>query len=230
MGAFSKSLLYQVAHKFKDALFFIETQKPIIALTFDDVGDASTQLIIDSINHYNIQNNKLVKATFFVTTSYLENPEKLITNILASGHEIGNHGIYDRTHADLTPTEFNEEIIQAHQTIDKYTSTPIKWFRPARGRYNQTMLKTLQKMEDKYGYIPKFALASEIPLDTFLVTRNPEFTFNYLNKFIFPGAILLLHGGTLARVQNTVATLSLLLPHLHKLGYEVVTLTELAKC
>ena len=57
MGAFTKSLLCQVAGQFKDALFFWETQKPIIALTFDDVGDASTQLIVDSINHYNIQNN-----------------------------------------------------------------------------------------------------------------------------------------------------------------------------
>ncbi|TVQ45988.1 MAG: hypothetical protein EA365_06505 [Gloeocapsa sp. DLM2.Bin57] len=227
MSAFTQHLLRIVAEKFPESIFFVETKKPLIALTIDDVGDNSTQLIIDKLKEYNQESQQLVKATFFITTSYLQNPQQLITNILAQGHEIGNHGVYDRSHYQLTSTEFKQEIIQAHQTLQKYTQTPVKWFRPARGRYNPSMLVTLHNMSQEYDYIPKFALASDLPLDTFSATNSPPFTFKYLSQFIFPGAIFVLHGGTELRAKNTIGTLSLLLPYLHKLGYQVVTLTEL---
>jgi len=170
-----------------------------------------------------------VRATFFPTTSYLDSNKKIITDISREGHEIGNHGVYDRSHAELTPSEFAAEILQAHQILQEHSESPIKWYRPARGRYNQNMVKTLYQMALEYGYIPKFALASVIPLDTYSATRNTQFSFNYLTQFIFPGSILVLHGGTIARAENTTATLSLLLPHLHKLGYRITTLTELKK-
>lgn len=226
MSTFSQHLLRIVAEKFPEAIFFVETKKPLIALTIDDVGDNYTQLILDKIKEYNQESKQLVKATFFPTTSYLQNPHQLITNILAQGHEIGNHGVYDRSHCQLTPREFKREIIQAHEILQEYTQTAVQWFRPARGRYNPSMLSNLEYMA-RYGYIPKFALASAIPLDTFSVTNSPQFTFKYLSQFIFPGAILVLHGGTKLRAKNTIGTLSLLLPYLHKLGYQVVTLTEL---
>lgn len=219
-----------VASNFPDALFYKPTVDPMIALTIDDVGDQSTQLILDAIFSHNKKITgveKQVKATFFITTSYLQGKQDAIKNILEQNHEIGNHGVFDRTHAELNPREFEEELWKAHQELTQNTEAQIKWFRPARGRYNPTMVKSLHHLAQTEGYNRQFALASMIPLDTFAFTENPLFSAQYIARFIFPGAILVLHGGSVQRSNNTVLALKKILLELSQKNYRVVSLTEL---
>jgi peptidoglycan/xylan/chitin deacetylase (PgdA/CDA1 family) len=77
------------------------------------------------------------------------------------------------------------------------------------------------------GYEPRFALASMLPVDTFQPTNDPTFTAWYVSQFIFPGSILLLHGGSVARSDNTALALGRILKQLKALNYRVVTLSEL---
>ncbi|WP_413168153.1 polysaccharide deacetylase family protein [Capilliphycus salinus ALCB114379] len=219
-----------VAQTFPDALFYKPTDKPVIALTIDDVGDTSTQFILDAINKHNqIVNTPehQAKATFFLTTSHLMGKKETIINILEQQHEIGNHGVFDRTHADLEPQEFEEELLKAHQELTEDTEAKIKWFRPGRGRYNPTMLKSLLKLSETEGYNRQFALASMIPIDTYTLTEHPLFTVGYVSQFVFPGAILVLHGGSMIRSKNTVLALEKLLLELTQKNYKIVSLTEL---
>jgi peptidoglycan/xylan/chitin deacetylase (PgdA/CDA1 family) len=89
------------------------------------------------------------------------------------------------------------------------------------------MTCTLKEMAERESYHPQFALASLLPLDTLGWAGVPNFTLKYLRQFIFPGAILLLHGGTVERANNTVEVLKQLLPQLQEQGYRVTTLSEL---
>lgn len=224
------NLVSFVSQQFPDALFYQPTTEPVIALTIDDVGDVTTQQIIDVIATHNQQYAGIapeVNATFFITTHHLQNNLGLLESLIQSNHEIGNHGIYDRTHAALEPNELEEEIQQAHEILTRENQTVVKWFRPGRGRYNKTMTKTLAKMANTVGYYPQFALASMIPLDTFQFTNHPQFTARYVSQFIFPGAILVLHGGSIARTNQTVVALKQILSYCRRHHYRVVSLSQL---
>ncbi len=224
------ALVKTISQFFPDGLFFQPTDEPVIALTIDDVGDASTQKILDAIATHNQKLSpiqSIVKATFFITTSHLKNETDILEKILEQDHEIGNHGIYDRTHADLKPEELAQEIQQAHEHLTQGSQATIKWFRPGRGRYNRAMVKTLSQMAAQAGYYPQFALGSMIPLDTYRITHHPQFTAQYVTQFIFPGSILVLHGGSLLRANQTAIALEQILSYCDRNHYRVVSLSEL---
>ncbi|MEL7038868.1 MAG: polysaccharide deacetylase family protein [Cyanobacteria bacterium J06592_8] len=230
MLSFSQHLTVFIAQSFPDAVFYQPTQERIVALTIDDVGDKSTELILDAIDNYNQKattSEQQAKATFFLNTGLLMGSQETVIKILEKNHEIGNHGVLDRTHADLEPEEFEEELWQAHQELTENTGAKVKWFRPGRGRYNLTMRKSLQKIAETEGYYPQFALASMIPLDTYTITGQPLFTTHYISQFVFPGSILVLHGGSMKRTKNLVLCLEEILQDLNRKGYRIVTLSEL---
>jgi peptidoglycan/xylan/chitin deacetylase (PgdA/CDA1 family) len=223
-----------LAKLFPDAVFYKPTQETVVALTIDDVptpGEAapcSTRWILDAIADHNqsLSNPaENVQATFFVIGSHLNQDQTLLPDIVQAGHEIGNHGWVDTWPVLQTSRQFAEEFQQTHQALLEYVPAhPIRWYRPGRAFYNPQMLQVLQQME---GYEPYFALASMLPLDTLAQTAEPTFTAQYAAQHIFPGAILLLHGGDSARAKNTAVALRLILAELRTLGYRVVTLSQL---
>ncbi|NJK39476.1 MAG: polysaccharide deacetylase family protein [Oscillatoriales cyanobacterium RM2_1_1] len=216
-----------IAKIFPDGVFSKETAEPVVALTIDDVGDPSTDQLLQVISQHNQQSSDPIEqasATFFITTSLLQTDDSILLKLLDQGHELGNHGVYDHTHANLSCTAFDQEFQQAHAALTQETNATLKWFRPGRGRYNKTMLDTLKQTT---GYNSLFALASMIPLDTYEFTDRPDFTVRYVSKFVFPGSILVFHGGSEARTQNTAIALQQTLTYLREKQYRVVSLTEL---
>jgi peptidoglycan/xylan/chitin deacetylase (PgdA/CDA1 family) len=77
------------------------------------------------------------------------------------------------------------------------------------------------------GYESLMALASMIPFDTYRTLDDPVLTTWYLSRFIFPGAIFVMHGGSEDRCRQTARALPDLLRILDDQGYRVVTLSEL---
>ena len=228
-----QQLIIQLAKRFPDAIFYKETTERVVALTIDDVptpndpGDASTRCILEAIATHNRAVDEAgdrVRATFFIITSHLAQGSPILTDIVAAGHEIGNHGIADDNTALQHPEIFSLQLRASHQRLLEDCSQPLRWYRPGRGLYNQTMVQSLRQMA---SYEPRFALASMIPIDTFTPTNSPDFTVRYVSQFIFPGSILLLHGGSIGNCQNTTAALIRILSLLKSQNYRVVTLSEL---
>ena len=189
--------------------------------TPDDPDDASTQLILDAIAEFTegvADPAAKVRATFFVISSHLADAARSRTHA-GAGHEIGNHGTSTALRRPC-PSRHSEQALASHQRLTSFTDQPIRWFRPGRGLFTQAMLAALRKME---GYEPRFALASMLPVDTFRPADDPRFTAWYVRQHIFPGSILLLHGGTPLQSQQTVAALKLILPELQQRGYRVTT-------
>lgn len=227
MNSITHNIIANISDLFPKAVFYKQTSSPIIALTIDDVGDAGTSQIIQVIDNFNqtiSNNNEKIRVTFFVITDQVEDT-KILDEILNQGHEIGNHGQGDRFHVLLDKAEFRTEITKADEILfSNQAKKDTKWFRPGRAFYNDQMLKVMRRMGNYYD---KFALASMLPLDTLPLLDNPKFTIKYLSQFIFPGSILLLHGGSPKRTANTVEVLPQLLTKLRKEKYQVVTLSEL---
>jgi peptidoglycan/xylan/chitin deacetylase (PgdA/CDA1 family) len=223
-------LLTRIAQLFPDALFYAPTQEKIVALTIDDVptpedrDDRSTRWILNAIAAHNRNAEQPVQATFFVITDHLNPGSTILQEILMDGHEIANHGTTDTTPAILQPVEFERHFREANDRITEIIQQPLRWYRPGRGLYNRTMLEQLKLTP---GYESLVALASMIPFDTLRPLDEPTLTTWYLSKFIFPGAIFVVHGGSLERCRQTAQVLPQLLNLLAEQGYRVATLSTL---
>ena len=76
---------------FGPALGKIESDRKVVALTFDDGPNPdATPLILDTLRE------KRVRATFFILGSHAERWPELVRRIVHDGHQIGNHGYFHR--------------------------------------------------------------------------------------------------------------------------------------
>ncbi len=234
MASFQKKAVENLALIFPDAIFYKPTKTPVVALTIDDVpipgesAPCSTRWIMDAIADHNQSVSNLeetVQATFFVIGSHLNRDYDLLPDIVAQGHEIANHGFVDTWPAFQSRSQFFGHFQNTHQRLQEHVpDQPIIWYRPGRALYNPGMLEVVKQSP---GYEPYFALASMLPLDTMTRTAAPKFTAQYVAQHLFPGAILLLHGGSVQRSKNTAAALRLILPQVQSQGYRITTLSNL---
>ncbi|MEM8723225.1 MAG: polysaccharide deacetylase family protein [Cyanobacteria bacterium P01_G01_bin.39] len=236
MKSLSQELVNGVSQFFPDAIFYHQTTEKVVALTIDDAPcpqdqeDYGTRLILQAIAKHNQQYSYLqpAKATFFIISSHLRPNSSIISEIMAYGHEIANHGVIDETHALLTPKRFELQLKQAHEQLLELTGKEsIRWYRPGRGFYNQTMLKAIADLTAKENYDLKLVLASMIPFDTFEITNHPWLTAMYTKQMIFPGAILVFHANSIQVANNTAIALEIILEDLRQRGYRIVTVSEL---
>lgn len=232
----SQELVTGVAKLFPDAIFYKETTEKVVALTIDDAPcseddeDHGTRLILDAIALHNRNYSHLepAKATFFVISSHLSPNSPIIPEIISHGHEIGNHGVVDETHAWLSPQQFEQQLKEAHEKLLELTgSEEIRWYRPGRGLYNQKMLGAIASLTAKEKYNLRLVLASMIPFDTFNIANHPWLTATYTKQMIFPGAILVFHANSIDIAKNTAIALGIILEQLRQRDYRIVTLSRL---
>ena len=235
MKNLSQELVYGVAQLFPDAIFYHSTTEKLVALTIDDApcqddpDDRGTRSILNTIAEHNQKYSHLepVKATFFIISSHLNPNSPIIAEIMERGHEIANHGVVDETHALLTPQQFAQQLKEAHEQLLTLTGKDVRWYRPGRGFYNQTMLRAIADLTAQDNYDLRLVLASMIPFDTFDMVNNPWLTAMYARQAMFPGAILVLHANSLKVAQNTAIALKNILQNLRQRGYRIVTVSEL---
>jgi peptidoglycan/xylan/chitin deacetylase (PgdA/CDA1 family) len=136
--------------------------------------------------------------------------------MVAENHEIGNHLLRMEASIRLSPEEFERQLVESHKVLSHFS--PIRWFRPGSGWYNDHMLKTL----NKHGY--QCVLGSVYPFDPQI--RWSWFSTHYILGNAFPGSIIVLHdGGTFGK--RTINTLSIVLPELKQRGFRILTLSNL---
>ena len=236
MLTLSQVLTKSLAKLFPDAIFYKKTSEKVVALTIDDApcledkGDDGTRSILEAIALHNKKYSYLepAKATFFIISSHISPNSSIISEIIANGHEIANHGTVDETHAWLTPQQFEQQLIEAQEKLLEFTgSNEILWYRPGRGLYNRTMLQAIANLRIKKNYDLKLVLASMIPFDTFNFINHPWLTAMYAKQMVFPGAILVFHAGSRTIAQNTAIALEMILEDLRQKNYRIVTVSEL---
>ena len=106
---------------------YIDTSKPVVALTFDDGPSIYTEEILNTLKKYNSN------ATFFVLGNKIDNYSNIIIKMYENGNEIGNHSYNHRWLTKLSTDEQKEQINKTQEIIKKYTGyTPI-YMRPTYG-------------------------------------------------------------------------------------------------
>ncbi len=101
-------------------------------LTFDDGPDpVTTALILDELDRVGI------KATFFTLGRNVERHPEIARRILASGHELGEHG-YDHLHAwKTTPWRYGRDLLRGGAAVARHLPPDRRPpFRPPYGELN----------------------------------------------------------------------------------------------
>lgn len=187
------------------------TVEKIVALTFDDGPDP-----IQTPKVLKILKERQATACFFCIGRKIEGNEKLLQQIVAEGHLIGNHSF---THSGLFPlyrlSRMKKDLQTCQSELERVTSQSVTLFRPPFGVTNPTIAKAVRQL----GYT---SIGWNIrTLDT--QQPSPEEVLNRIRKGIKPGSIILLHDRMLDSGQLVKQILDLL----KEQGYTVVRLDEL---
>jgi peptidoglycan/xylan/chitin deacetylase (PgdA/CDA1 family) len=187
-----------------------ETRK--IALTFDDgPHPTQTKRILDILDRYEVH------ATFFMIGVNVENYPDAAKEVLARGHEIGNH-TYSHSHLrGMTAESLSEELGRCEAVLDRVLSYHSCLFRPPEGFLS--------------GAVSACAEQGDYSLVLWSVdtkdweTKQVGSILEKVLKQIKPGDIVLMHD--YVAKSKTPEALEILLPKLLALGYEPVTVGEL---
>ena len=166
----------------------------VVYLTFDQgYENGNTPEILDALARNG------VKATFFVTGSYVTNNPGLVRRMTDEGHVVGNH---TQTHPSLPsiatdPAAFTEELASTERAYEQVTGrrmAPV--MRPPMGEYSALSLWRTQQL----GYTSVFwGFAHR----DWLVDDQPpvDVTIRRILDGSHPGAIYLLHGVSSSDMQ-----------------------------
>lgn len=191
----------------------VETEKKVVALTFDDGPTDSTQEVLNTINDLN------VRATFFVIGEQIEKYPQLSKEIVNSGHELGNHS-YSHQRMIFKSYDFvKQEIELTDQLIHQSGQDGIVHFRPP---YFKKFLLLPWYLE-KTGR--NTILADVTPESESDIATSTEKIVSYTIENTRPGSIILLHPHhETALARPALADIILALK---QEGYEFLTVSEL---
>ena len=83
-----------------------------VSLTFDDMPYGNHKEIVTLLDKYNM------KGTFFIISSYLtKETEDFFVDAVKQGHQLGNHGQWNKMHALLGYKQLEAEMVDCDQKI-----------------------------------------------------------------------------------------------------------------
>jgi peptidoglycan/xylan/chitin deacetylase (PgdA/CDA1 family) len=194
------------------------TDRPAIALTFDDGPSESSDQVLEILQRYKIA------ATFFQCGANVRRLPQVAREVSSAGHELGNH---TDTHPRLpfkSPGFIYRELARAQETIEQATGIRPVVFRAPFGlrwyglRRAQRRLGLTGAMWTVIGF--DWSEPAEVVTKTFL-----EQAAN--------GAIFCLHDGRRTRVNPdisaTVKALAEMLPRLMERGFHFESLASMMR-
>ena len=119
----------------------VQGEPPSLLLTFDDGPDPqSTPEVLAILDHFQ------VKAIFFCIAERAQAYPDLVREILARGHQIGNHSLrHETTFAFKGPQSLGLDLIESQRILETLSSRQVLWFRPPFGIRNPWMTGVLQQ-------------------------------------------------------------------------------------
>jgi peptidoglycan/xylan/chitin deacetylase (PgdA/CDA1 family) len=194
-----------------DIVCRVETDKPVVALTFDDgpteqgVGSALAALRAGG-----------ARATFFLIGREVGERPHLVRRIVAESHEIANHSLTHRVMIGRSAGFYDKEIGETHRRLVAAGAPPPTLFRPPYGK----KLWGLPAAARRQGY--KLVMIDvEEPL-----VEDPRVYAERIVREAKPGSILLMH--LMYRSNRTAReALPLVIRGLRARGFRIVSVGEL---
>jgi UDP-N-acetylglucosamine 2-epimerase (non-hydrolysing) len=193
----------------------IETQRKVVALTFDDGPMPNyTPMVLDALDAAD------VPATFFLVGRRLEQNAAIVEGRM-DRHEIGNHTY---SHKDLSALDFDaayDEIKRAHDSITKIIGRAPRLLRPPFGHISTLALRAA----DRFSY--------DVVLWSHGVSErhfqaDPYKVVSHVADNITPGSIFLAHDAGAPNVEPVfLQRIGTIVAAMRDKGYEFMTVSDL---
>ncbi len=86
-------------------VYNVDTQDKVLSISFDAAwGSANTEGILDILDEYDIKTN------FFLVGFWAEKYPELVAELVARGHEVGNHSATHPHMSQLSASQIREEL------------------------------------------------------------------------------------------------------------------------
>ena len=179
-----------------------------VALTFEDGPDIYTERLL------NVLEEQDAKATFFVVGDAASDFPDTINRILNTGNELGNHTYSHETLTKLDSSEIPYQINDLNQVIEQLTGTSTELLRPPYGAVNETVQEN-----------------SDFPIILWSLDSGDKDTSEIGD--IVQKVLENVKDGDIIRMHDThetsVAAAEVLITELKNRGFELVTVSELAR-
>ena len=181
--------------------------KKYIAFTFDDGPSKYTKELIKTLELNNSS------ATFFMLGNRMKYNEDIVKEVYNSNSEVASHTYSHKNLNKLSSKDILSEINSPVIAFNEITGGDIKYLRPPYGNYNDIVKST------NYPII----LWNIDPKDW--LVKDSSKVYNSVLKHACDGCIVLMHD----IYPTTIEAVKMLIPKLNSMGYEVVSVSNLAK-
>ena len=187
--------------------YFVQKNKKVVALTFDDGPNPSTTTqALDTLAKYN------VKATFFVLGKNIAGNEDLLKRMKSEGHVVGNHSWDHPVLSKLTLEDAKKQITDTEDALTKVLGSSSKLMRPPYGAITDDIRNSLDL---------SFIMWNVDSLDW--KSKNETAILTEIQHQVRNGSIVLMHDIHGA----TVNALPKIIEYLKDQGYTFVTVPEM---
>lgn len=199
-----------VAQKRELPIYCVERNDKVISISFDaSWGADKTTSILDILDQYN------VKTTFFLVGGWVDKYPDMLKEIVARGHEIGNHS---DTHAhmnSLSEQQIRDELSSMSNKVEKLTGERPHLFRPPYGEYNDRVI-TVSRAE---GYE-----AVQWSIDSLdWKDRGTQDIIRQCTYRVNNGDIVLFHNDS----NDIVNALPTVIQHYQGLGFSIIPVSQI---
>jgi peptidoglycan/xylan/chitin deacetylase (PgdA/CDA1 family) len=192
-------------------LHSVVTNRPEVALTFDDGPSRGTEPILK------ILKREHAYATFFFCGRTLRGPGwRYASDAAAAGHDIGNHTTHHRAFTRLSAERMAKEVTANQERLARVVGYEPRFVRPRAGVYDAAALESLRKERLVLALWSVTAGDADGSATVESITRNAT-------TGVRPGSIILLHETN----PDTVKALPGILAELKRKGLAPVTLSML---
>ncbi|MBD0384917.1 polysaccharide deacetylase family sporulation protein PdaB [Paenibacillus sedimenti] len=197
------------------AIYSVQTEKKVIALTFDiSWGDKRAEPILKVLESKGVKD-----ATFFLSSPWSKSHPEIVDHIKKAGFEIGSHGNKHDNYSTFSDEEIRKQISIAHGILTELVGKEPNLIRMPNGDFDKRVLR----IADELGY-------SVVQWDTDSLDWMNIGTDKIIDRVVskaHPGDIVLMHASD--SCQQTHEALPVIIDQLRAKGYEFVTVSELLK-
>lgn len=191
-------------------VYNVDTEEKVLSISFDAAwGSANTEELLNILDRYE------ARTTFFLVGFWAEKYPELVAEIVARGHEIGNHSATHPHMSQLSAAQIREELRKTSDLVKSITGQPTTLFRPPYGEYNDLVVRVSR--EEGYECV-------QWNVDSLdwknLGTQN---MIAQCTRSVNPGDIVLFHNDS----RYILEALPVILEYYTQAGYKIIPISEL---
>jgi len=195
------------------AVYSVNTDKKIIALTFDiSWGEERADTILDVLEQHDMN-----KATFFLSSPWAKDHPETVKRIADLGFEIGSHGHKHDNYSELTEDEIRKQITTSTHILAEVTGKRPNLIRLPNGDFDKRVLRISEELD--YTVIQWHTDSRDWR------SSGADEIINRVVDQAHKGDIILMHASDSAK--QTHLALPEIMNKLRGKGYTFVTVSEL---